>query len=150
MKRVAHGEPQKSKPVCTKRAFLFMVVMQYWVYIIQSETSGRFYCGQSSNVEQRLRQHNDPEYRLSKTTKRFPGPWKLIWTQSCLNRSEATRLERDIKKRGISRFLNSVQSRHWSRRSRDPAKRDSSPSRGASNECNLLQTGCLTNKALHP
>jgi len=85
-----------------------MAVMQYWVYIIESETSGRFYCGQSSNVEQRLRQHNDPEYRLSKTTKRFPGPWKLIWTQSCRDRSEAIRLERNIKKRGISRFLSAA------------------------------------------
>jgi putative endonuclease len=90
-----------------------------WVYIIQSETCGRYYCGQSANVEQRLRQHNDPDYKLSKTTKRFTGPWKLVWTQQCIDLSEATRLERQIKKRGISRYLNSVAQSAESRRRRD-------------------------------
>jgi putative endonuclease len=52
--------------------------MSHWVYILQSESSGRYYCGQSTNVEQRFSQHNDPHYRLSKTTKRFAGPWALI------------------------------------------------------------------------
>ena len=79
--------------------------MAYWVYILYSDVSGRYYCGQSTNVEQRLRQHNDPNYRLSKTTKRFAGPWKVIWTHRCDDRSEATLLERRIKKRGIARFL---------------------------------------------
>ena len=84
--------------------------MPQWVYVIQSESTGRYYCGQSGNVEQRLRQHNDPEYHLSKTTKRFTGPWKLVWTQKCLNLSEATQLERKIKKRGISRFMSTIRS----------------------------------------
>jgi|GEM_PF-400338 len=79
--------------------------MTNWVYILQSETSGRYYCGQSSDVERRLRQHNDPAYSLSKTTKRFAGPWRLIWNRPCVDRGEAMRLERRIKKRGIERFL---------------------------------------------
>jgi len=79
--------------------------MAYWVYILQSETSNRYYCGQSTNVEQRLRQHNDPNYQLTKTTKRYQGPWKLIWSCRCGDRSEATMLERRIKKRGIARYL---------------------------------------------
>ena len=85
--------------------------MTQWVYIIQSASSGRYYCGQSSNVEQRLNQHNDPEYQLSKTTKRFKGPWKLIWSIECDNLSEATTLERKIKNRGIKRYLSKTQNR---------------------------------------
>ncbi|MEW6530134.1 MAG: GIY-YIG nuclease family protein [Thermodesulfobacteriota bacterium] len=84
--------------------------MKAWVYIIRSETCGRYYCGQSTNVEQRLRQHNDPEYCLSKTTKRFQGPWVLVWEQPCQDLSEARRLERRVKKRGIARFLREVKS----------------------------------------
>lgn len=80
-----------------------------WVYIIQSESKGRYYCGQSSDVERRLRQHNDPEYRLSKTTKRFNGPWVLVWKKKCATRSKAMKLEKKIKKRGISRFLKEAQ-----------------------------------------
>jgi len=83
--------------------------MPYWVYIIQSQSTGRFYCGYSSDPQRRLRQHNDPEYQLSKTTKRFKGPWKLVHTMECADRSEAMILERKIKKRGISRFLSNAQ-----------------------------------------
>jgi len=43
----------------------------YFVYIIKSEQTGRYYCGYSSNPERRLRQHNDPHYRLSQNTKRL-------------------------------------------------------------------------------
>jgi putative endonuclease len=74
--------------------------MSYWVYIIQSQSSGRYYCGHSDNVQRRVNQHNDPEYRSTRTTKIFPGPWKVVWTQ---------KLERKIKKRGIGRYLTDVQ-----------------------------------------
>jgi putative endonuclease len=83
--------------------------MSFFVYIIQSETTGRFYCGYSSDPERRLRQHNDPQYQLSQTTKRFEGPWKLIWARSCENRATAMKLEKAIKKRGIERFFHDGQ-----------------------------------------
>jgi len=84
--------------------------MSFWVYILQSQTTGRHYCGSTSDVERRLRQHNDPDYQLSKTTKRFTGPWKLRWIFECGTRSEAMVLEKRIKKRGISRYLVDAQS----------------------------------------
>jgi putative endonuclease len=89
------GEPEHRALPLIRQGFF----MTFWVYIIQSESSGRYYCGQSTDVERRLRQHNDPEYQLSKTTKRIEGPWKLIWSRGCSDRSEATQLERKIKKR---------------------------------------------------
>jgi len=79
--------------------------MPYFVYILQSETTGRYYCGYTSDPERRLRQHNDPHYRLSQTTKRFEGPWKLIWSKSCASRGDAMKLEKTVKKRGIKRVL---------------------------------------------
>jgi len=83
--------------------------MAYWVYIIHSQTSNRYYCGHSSDVERRLRQHNDPAYQLSKTTKRFQGPWNLIWTHEFTTRGKAMAVEKKIKKRGIGRFLGNAQ-----------------------------------------
>ena len=79
--------------------------MRFWVYILESQSGGRFYCGHTSDVGRRVRQHNDPEYNLSKTTKRFDGPWKLVWLEERVSRGEAMRLEKAIKKRGIRRFL---------------------------------------------
>jgi len=79
--------------------------MPRWVYILQSQSSGRYYCGQTQDLESRLRQHNDPENPLTKTTKRFPGPWRLVWSREVETGSESVKLERQIKKRGIGRFL---------------------------------------------
>ena len=82
--------------------------MLMWVYILRSESTGRYYCGQTIDVDRRIRQHNDPDYRLSKTTKKLEGPWKLVWSQACRDRSEAMGLENSIKRRGIGRFLNDL------------------------------------------
>ena len=84
--------------------------MGFWAYILESQSSGRFYCGHTSDVERRLAQHNDPEYRLSKTTKRFGGPWKVVWSKECPTRVEAMKLEKIIKRRGIARYLRVAQS----------------------------------------
>ena len=81
--------------------------MSFWVYIIQSESTERFYCGHSSNPNRRLRQHNDSEYNLSKITKRLKGPWKIIYSMECEDRGKAMILEKSIKKRGIEGFLRS-------------------------------------------
>ncbi len=82
--------------------------MKIWVYILQSESSGRYYCSQTSDIERRLLQHNDPAYHLSKTTKRFQGPWMLVWSKECPDRGEAIVLEKSIKGRGIRRFLDEL------------------------------------------
>ena len=79
--------------------------MACWTYILRSESSSRYYCGSSDNVERRLRQHNDPEYQGSKTTKRFEGPWTVAWREEHETRSSAMAQEKRIKKRGIDRFL---------------------------------------------
>ena len=111
-KSVHEGEPQMNRPGLPPAFF----VMPFWVYILQSQSTGRYYCGYSSDPERRLRQHNDPRYSLSKSTKRFPGPWRIVWSQSCETRGRAMVLEKAIKKRGIQRFLHHVQpaeSRQW-------------------------------------
>jgi len=79
--------------------------MPYWTYILQSETTGRYYCGSTDDLERRVRQHNDPNYSGSMTTKRFEGPWRVVWYQEHATRSQAMALERQIKKRGIARYL---------------------------------------------
>ena len=79
--------------------------MPYYVYILHSQSSGRYYCGQTSDLKRRLRQHNDPNYKLTKTTKRISGPWELVWYEEHKSRSCAMKRERQIKKRGIKRFL---------------------------------------------
>jgi putative endonuclease len=79
--------------------------MPYFVYVLRSISTGRNYCGQTKDLERRIKEHNDPEYKSTTTTKNFLGPWELIWSGDCSDRSQALKLEQKIKSRGIARFL---------------------------------------------
>jgi len=75
--------------------------MSFTVYILYSVKAKKFYAGQTIDLNLRLARHNQG---LVKTTK--PGiPWMIVWTIMVSSRSEALRLEKKIKKRGISRFM---------------------------------------------
>ncbi|WP_114491380.1 GIY-YIG nuclease family protein [Candidatus Ulvibacter alkanivorans] len=75
--------------------------MEYVVYILFSEKLGRYYTGSTSDVKKRIKVHNQGGKKY--TTKGIP--WILIKTYNCASRSEAVRLERNPKKRGIKRYL---------------------------------------------
>ena len=77
----------------------------YYLYILQSQTTGRYYIGQAQDVNERLAYHNS---NYSKSLKNR-GPWKMIYTEQFATRSEAVRRERQIKswkdRRMIERLL---------------------------------------------
>lgn len=73
----------------------------FFVYIIISQKSGRFYTGMSSNPKKRIDAHN---LGLNKSTKN-KGPWNQIWLSEPLSKKDALELESKIKKRGAKRFL---------------------------------------------
>ena len=82
--------------LCINRAF-FM----FYVYIIFSERIRQFYCGQTNNILFRIQQHN-----LAETLSNKHGiPWILIGYLRVQTRSDAMKLEKQIKKRGIKRWL---------------------------------------------
>jgi len=47
--------------------------MPFWTYILQSQSTGRYYCGSTDALVSRIRQHDDPQRHGFKTTKRFEG-----------------------------------------------------------------------------
>ena len=73
----------------------------YYIYIIRSQCTQRYYVGSTEIVEKRLQEHNAGK---SKST-RAGVPWELIHTESFTTRSEATLKEHKIKARGIGRYL---------------------------------------------
>jgi putative endonuclease len=75
--------------------------MKYVVYILFSEILQKYYVGQTGNLERRVHDHNSGKANF--TSKGVP--WKLVHFFECLDRSEATKLETSIKKRGIARYL---------------------------------------------
>lgn len=74
------------------------------VYIIFSESSLKYYTGQTDNLENRLGRHNSG---LSLSTK-SGKPWELIYQIQLSTRSEAMLLEQKIKKRGAKRYLEDI------------------------------------------
>ncbi|MEW6027314.1 MAG: GIY-YIG nuclease family protein [Planctomycetota bacterium] len=73
----------------------------YFVYIIHSEKTGRYYAGSTNNLEDRLNRHNQSRNKYTKNS----APWTLTRYFECATRSKAVLLESKIKKRGIERFL---------------------------------------------
>ena len=67
--------------------------MSFHVYILQSQTTSRYYIGQTANVEERLAYHNA---NYSKSLKNR-GPWQVVHQEEFATRSEAMRRERQLK-----------------------------------------------------
>lgn len=65
----------------------------FTVYILQSESSDKFYIGYTSNIEDRLNRHNG---NREKSTK-HKGPWKIVYMEVFTNRNTAMRREKIIK-----------------------------------------------------
>ena len=75
--------------------------MKNYVYILFSKRLDKFYVGYTNNLEKRLLTHNQGGKKF--TTRGIP--WILIKSYECQDISEAKKLEKKIKNRGIKRFL---------------------------------------------
>jgi len=67
--------------------------MTYSVYILRNH-QGRYYIGQTNDVESRLQRHNGNEVFWTKNK----GPWAVVYTQELASRSAAMLEEKRLKK----------------------------------------------------
>ena len=74
----------------------------YYVYILYSTSSDKYYVGQTDNIELRLKFHNELSGK-SYTSKH--RPWELKRIIEVTNRSEAVRVEGMIKKRKSRKYI---------------------------------------------
>ncbi|MFA9433847.1 MAG: GIY-YIG nuclease family protein, partial [Deltaproteobacteria bacterium] len=49
--------------------------MAFFVYILKSETTGGIYIGHTSDLERRLKEHNNPLAGKRRYTRKHKGPW---------------------------------------------------------------------------
>jgi putative endonuclease len=66
---------------------------EYYVYVLYSSKFDKIYVGQTCDISNRLREHNNG---LSGYTKRYI-PWKLIYTEKFSNRGDALKREKQLK-----------------------------------------------------
>ena len=67
----------------------------YYVYILQSRSTGRYYVGYSADINARLAQHNSQSNPNRSTRNR--GPWQVIYTEKLPDKATAYARERQIK-----------------------------------------------------
>jgi len=73
----------------------------HYVYIIQSQTSGRFYIGSTKDLKDRVKGHNSGKTPYT----RNKGPWKLVYREEYPTRIDAIKRENAIKMRKSRGFI---------------------------------------------
>jgi putative endonuclease len=81
--------------------------MEYFVYILLSENSGRYYIGSTSDIAARLARHNAG---ATPSTKPY-RPWKVVYSEIHPNKTEALKRENYIKKMKSREFIESLLAR---------------------------------------
>ena len=73
----------------------------YYVYILYSTDSDRYYVGQCEDIVLRLKRHNG---KAVPSTKAF-APWKLVYSETFSSRAEAVHRETEIKKKKNRKYI---------------------------------------------
>ncbi|MCB9301791.1 MAG: GIY-YIG nuclease family protein [Lewinellaceae bacterium] len=72
-----------------------------YVYVIQSEPSGRRYVGIAQDLNRRLKEHNGGQVNSTKTY----APWKLVYQETFTSHAEARPREKYLKSSAGRRYL---------------------------------------------
>jgi len=75
-----------------------------FLYILQSQTTGRYYIGSTTDLQRRLSEHN----RSHSPATRGRGPWALVYQETFATLLEARRRELEIKRWKSSKLIASL------------------------------------------
>lgn len=78
----------------------------YTVYAIYNMAAQKYYIGQTKDINDRLRMHNNHTFKSY--TSRFLGEWILIYQESVATRSEALNREKQLKSGNGRAFIKSL------------------------------------------
>jgi putative endonuclease len=76
----------------------------FFAYVLLSLKDHRLYVGMTSNLDARLKKHNDGGVRSTKHRR----PLKLVWQEGCATRNEARTREKFLKSGPGHAFLKAV------------------------------------------
>jgi putative endonuclease len=76
----------------------------YFVYILQSARDKSYYIGYTSNIENRLWEHNEGRTGYTKLKR----PWSLIYQEEYKTRKEAMVREKYLKKQKSKVYLEKI------------------------------------------
>lgn len=73
----------------------------FYTYVLRSKVNGQFYTGATSNLRQRVLQHNSGVVFFTRNKR----PLELIYFEGCRSREDAFRRERYLKSGMGKRYL---------------------------------------------
>jgi len=73
----------------------------YYVYVLKSEMDNLYYVGYSSDLKNRLEQHNNGLVPSTKNRR----PLQLVYYEACLNQQDATHREKYLKTSWGKRYI---------------------------------------------
>ncbi len=66
----------------------------FYIYIIESGTTGKWYYGYTERLEERVKEHNYNNGHFTDNK----GPWRLIFKREFTNKTDALSFEKLLKK----------------------------------------------------
>ena len=73
----------------------------YYIYVLQSKKDGKFYTGFTSNLKNRLKEHNNGKVKSTK----HRTPLELIYFEGCLHKYDALHREKYLKTSYGKRYI---------------------------------------------
>jgi len=68
----------------------------FYVYLLKSEKNGRVYTGYTSDLKQRITDHNSGQSPYTKNNR----PYRLVYYEAYASKSDAQKREKSLKLRG--------------------------------------------------
>ena len=79
----------------------------YYVYALYNFLNNKIYIGQTEDLVERLRAHNEKRFKNSFTA-RYSGEWKVIYQESKTDRASALEREKQLKSYRGRQFLKNL------------------------------------------
>ena len=96
-----------AKSHANRVAFLFLYLSgMHYLYILCSLKTGKYYVGETPDIDKRLHYHNSPELNTNSTKSGIP--WELVKSFPLDDRSLALRIEKHVKKMKSSKYLENL------------------------------------------
>jgi len=78
----------------------------HYVYIIYSQSKDTFYTGETSDIENRIKWHNNAEFDKAYT--KITNDWKLFFSINCNNINQARKIEKHIKAMKSKKYIHNL------------------------------------------
>ena len=80
--------------------------MQFFVYILFSESLNKFYIGSTDDVSRRITEHNNIKYKNKFTSRGIP--WSLFYEITCQSSRQAYKIEKHIKAMHSKKYIQNL------------------------------------------